>query len=92
MPAADDAANALSQVADSDVGQPMISSAEPSSRKRSAVTKHSAAGETERLLDIDGLLEIARLIEKVREDGRLKREGEESPKPSGSKHRPRPKQ
>jgi hypothetical protein len=92
MPAADDAANGLSQIAGADVGQPMISSAEPGPRKGSAVTKPSAAGETESLLDINGLLEIARLIEKVREDGRLKREGEERPKPSGSQHQPRPKQ
>lgn len=92
MPAADDAANDLSQVTGANVGQPMISSAELSPRKGSAVTKPSAAGETDSLLDINGLLEIARLIEKVREDGRLKREGEGRPKPTGSQHQPRPKQ
>lgn len=43
--------------------------------RQSALTSDSTTSETEKLLDIDGLLEIARLMEAVKKDGRLKSGG-----------------
>ena len=47
------------------------SSGEGSPDNQSAFTPGSATNEAEKLLDIDGLLEIAKLIGSIREDERL---------------------
>jgi hypothetical protein len=47
------------------------SSGEGSPNNQSAFIQGSATNETEKLLDIDGLLEIVKLIGRIKEDGRL---------------------
>jgi hypothetical protein len=52
-------------------GQRVIGLAGPDPVNQYAVTPDSTANEAEMLLDIDGLLEIAKLISEVRKEGRL---------------------
>jgi predicted acylesterase/phospholipase RssA len=47
--------------------------------KQEPIVPRLPNSETEQLLDIDGLLEIARLIRSIKEDGRLKYRDEEHP-------------
>lgn len=91
MPSADDAPNSLSHATDFDAVQPVIISAEPGPEDQSAVTLGSAVAEPERLLDIDGLLKIARLIGKVGEESRLDSKDEAHPNPAGVRRGPRRK-
>lgn len=91
MPSADDAPNSLSHTTGVDVVQPMLSSAEPGPEDQSAVTPGSAVGELERLLDIDGLLKIARLIGKVGKESRLDSRDEAHSRPAGIRRGPRRK-
>ena len=58
--------------------------------ERSTFTSRPNIIETERLLDIEGLLQIARLIKEFKKDGRLNG-GEERPKHAGNQRQPRPK-
>lgn len=50
---------------------PRASSGEHSPHYQSNLKTSSATNETEKLLDLDGLLEIARLISSIRDDGRF---------------------
>lgn len=52
-------------------------------------TPNLGVGETEQLLNIDGLLEIARLIEKIKQDGRLSRKNDNHPKRTDTQRRNR---
>jgi hypothetical protein len=65
------AADGSKSVTGSDVQRPVINPAESSLHNQSALTPDSATNETEKLLDIDGLLEMMRIISAVKEDGRL---------------------
>lgn len=65
------AADGSKSVAGSHVQRPVINPAESSLHNQSAHTPDSTTNETEQLLDLDGLLEMMRIISGVKEDGRL---------------------
>ncbi|MCA1568290.1 MAG: hypothetical protein LC803_22125 [Acidobacteria bacterium] len=68
MPQADNASNDLKHMNGVDMERPLISPAEPSSGSQDAVPPSPAVGEPERLLDINGLLEIVKILNNIRKD------------------------
>lgn len=60
-----------------------------SPRSQNPSTPDPATNETEQLLDLDGLLEITRLIGKIKKEGRLVQDGKESPSKLKNKREPR---
>jgi hypothetical protein len=91
MPPADNASDGLRRVTGVDVERPVISPVDHDSGGQSAAPPAPPASQPKRLLDINGLLELARLIEKFGKDAHLNSEGEGRPGPEGIHHRPRPK-
>jgi hypothetical protein len=67
----DNAPDGLNPVSGVDIERPVTSSVGLGQDNQNTFIPDSATNETEKLLDIDGLLEIARLISCIREDGRL---------------------
>ncbi len=63
----------------------------PSQDEQGAPTPDSFGNETEPLLDLHGLLEIARLVEEIKKDGRFNSEGEGYPESASTRRRPQPK-
>lgn len=71
MSSSEDTGNVIDPTADVNVKRPATSTPRIDSSNHSSLPPDTASGEAERLLDIDGLLEMARLIRIVRDDGRL---------------------
>lgn len=76
MPPADNASDGFRRVTGDDVERQVIIPAGHDSEGQSVIPPSPSVGKLESLLDINGLLELARLIEKFRKDGRLSSDGE----------------
>ncbi len=83
MSSSDYAGNGSNQAAGVDAQRPPISPAGSGTHNQDSSSPDTISGETGRLLDIDGLLKIARLIEKIMKEGRINTEGERHPGPTG---------
>lgn len=71
-PQVDNAPDDLNLVTGVDIQRSVTSSEGLDPNNQSALTPDRATNETEKLLDTDGLLEMARLVGSIKEDGRLK--------------------
>lgn len=91
MPPVDNASDGLRRVTDDVVERQVIITAGHGSGGLSSIPQGPSASEPESLLDITGLLELARLMEKFGKDGRLSSGGEGRPEPEGIQHHHRPK-
>lgn len=71
MSPADNASDGLRRVTGVDIERSVISPAGHDPGEQSAIQLGLPAGEPESLLDINGLLEIVKILSGIRKDGRL---------------------